>query len=170
MMEVRPSRIALQGEVLNRRTLLRLRRVVVSSCGKGTGKVSGETGKTTNRNHCRRVESVGTGSKPGSSCCPGTSLADTCLLARRSPADRWREPGLGASAERGRSSPRHSRTWLSARGQGVPQAAETVRGRVPSRGRKSDHPILVMKPGNAGGAKGMGCPDSLLDQPDVGRS
>lgn len=42
MMEVRPSRIALQGEVLNHRALLRLRRVVVSSCGKGTGKVSGE--------------------------------------------------------------------------------------------------------------------------------
>jgi len=28
------------------------------------------------------------------------SLDVTCLLARRSPASRWREPGPGAGAER----------------------------------------------------------------------
>ena len=49
--------------------------------------------------------------------------------------------------------------------EGEPQAAETVRGGVPMRGRRADHPVVAAMPGNAGGAKGMGCPGSLVDQP-----
>lgn len=41
------------------------------------------------------------GSKPGSSRCSGKSLAITCLLARRSPAQRWHELDMGFYMERG---------------------------------------------------------------------
>jgi hypothetical protein len=54
--------------------------------------------------------------------------------------------------------------WTGRR-QGEPQTAETVRGGVPMRGRRADHPVVAVMPGNAGGAKGMGCPGSLVDQP-----
>ncbi len=53
--------------------------------------------------------------------------------------------------------------------EGGPQAAETARGRVPTRGAGTDRSIVVMKPGNAGGAKGAGCPGTLTGQPQ-GRS
>jgi hypothetical protein len=49
--------------------------------------------------------------------------------------------------------------------EGEPQIAETVRGGVPMRGRRADHPVVAGMPGNAGGAKGMGCPGSFVDQP-----
>ena len=54
--------------------------------------------------------------------------------------------------------------WAGRR-EGEPQAAETVRGRVPTRGRRADHPVVAVMSGNAGGAKGMGCPGSFVDQP-----
>ena len=53
----------------------------------------------------------------------------------------------------------------SGRREGEPQAAETVRGRVPTRGRRADRLVVAMKPGNAGGAKVTGCPGSVGDQP-----
>ena len=54
--------------------------------------------------------------------------------------------------------------WTGRREGGV-QAAETVRGGVPMRGRRADRPVVAVMPGNAGGAKGMGCPGSFVDQP-----
>ncbi len=51
--------------------------------------------------------------------------------------------------------------------EGGPQAAETVRGRVPMRGRRADRLVVAVMPGNAGGAKGTGCPGSVDDQPDL---
>jgi len=45
--------------------------------------------------------------------------------------------------------------WLR---EGGPQAAGTVRGRVPMRGTGADRPVVAVRPGNAGGAKG---PDHL---------
>lgn len=54
--------------------------------------------------------------------------------------------------------------WVGRR-EGEPQAADTVRGRVPMRGRRADRLVVAMKPGNAGGAKGTGCPGSFGDQP-----
>ena len=53
--------------------------------------------------------------------------------------------------------------WAGRR-EGEPQAAETVRGGVP-RGRRADRLVVAMRPGNAGGAKGTGCPGSFGDQP-----
>jgi hypothetical protein len=52
--------------------------------------------------------------------------------------------------------------------QGRPPSGRTARGRVPIRGGGADRPVVVMKPGNAGGAKG---PDDLaegLGQPAMG--
>ena len=51
--------------------------------------------------------------------------------------------------------------------KGGPQAAETVRGRVPMRGTGADRLVVAMKPGNAGEAKGTGRPGSLGGQPPL---
>lgn len=51
--------------------------------------------------------------------------------------------------------------------EGEAQAAETVRAGVPMRGRRADRLVVVMTPGNAGRAKGTGCPGSFDDQPAV---
>jgi hypothetical protein len=56
--------------------------------------------------------------------------------------------------------------WTGRR-EGETQAAETVRVRVPMRGRRADRPVVAVMPGNAGGAKGTGCPGSFGDQPTV---
>ena len=50
------------------------------------------------------------------------------------------------------------------RREGESQAAETARERVPMWGREADRPVVVVRPGNAGGAKGTGCPGSFGDQ------
>ena len=54
--------------------------------------------------------------------------------------------------------------WTGRR-KGEARAAETVRVRVPMRGRRADRLVVVMTPGNAGRAKGTGCPGSFDDQP-----
>ena len=51
------------------------------------------------------------------------------------------------------------------RSKGVPQAAETARGRVPVRGTGADRLVVAVRPGNAGGAKGTGRLGSLGGQP-----
>jgi hypothetical protein len=52
--------------------------------------------------------------------------------------------------------------------KGEPQAAETVRGRVPRRGTGTDCLVVATKPGNAGGAKRAGCSGSFGGQPPRG--
>ena len=54
--------------------------------------------------------------------------------------------------------------------KGEPQVAGTARGGVPMRVAGTDRLVVVMKPGNAGGAKGAGCPGLLVGQPLGGRS
>jgi len=49
--------------------------------------------------------------------------------------------------------------------KGVPRAAETARGGVPVRGTGADRLVVAVRPGNAGGAKGTGCPGSPVGQP-----
>jgi hypothetical protein len=81
----------------------------------------------------------------------------------------------GVEVARARSRHRHG-TWerLAPMGsagcwtgwrKGAPQAAESVRGGVPMRGRRADRLVVAGKPGNAGGAKGTGRPGSFGDQP-----
>ena len=52
--------------------------------------------------------------------------------------------------------------------KGELQAAETARGRVPMRGTGADCPVVVTKPGNAGGAKRAGCSGRFGGQPPRG--
>jgi hypothetical protein len=56
-----------------------------------------------------------------------------------------------------------AKCWMGWR-EGEPQAAETVRGRVLMRGREADRPVVAVMSGNAGGAKGTGCPGLFGDQ------
>ena len=55
--------------------------------------------------------------------------------------------------------------WWADRSKGALQAAETVRGGVPVRGTGADRLVVAARPGNAGGAKGTGCPGSFGGQP-----
>ena len=43
-----------------------------------------------------------------------------------------------------------------------------MRGRVSKRGTGADHLVVVQKPGNAGGAKGVNCPALVASQPETG--
>jgi len=52
--------------------------------------------------------------------------------------------------------------------KGESQAAATARDGVPMRGTGADRLVLAVKPGNAGGAKGTGCPGSVFGQPPLG--
>jgi len=49
--------------------------------------------------------------------------------------------------------------------EGESQAAETARDRVPRRGAGTGRLVVAMKPANAGGAKGAGCPGLHIGQP-----
>ncbi len=49
--------------------------------------------------------------------------------------------------------------------EGDPQAAATARGRVPTRSAGTDCLVVVVKPANAGGAKGAAYPGVLVGQP-----
>ena len=93
------------------------------------------------------------------------SLVDTCLLTRWCPALRWRELGSGSGRERGNLAldtvlAGVNGRWPPGRRERDPQVAETIRGRVAMRGTGADRPVLAVRPGNAGGAKGAGCPGS----------
>lgn len=54
--------------------------------------------------------------------------------------------------------------------KGEPQAASHARGRVPKRGTGADQLVVVMKPGNAGGAKGLSDPAFGNESTRNGRS
>src|SRR4051794_37473022 len=71
--------------------------------------------------------------------CSGMSLEDTCLLAMRCPVYRRRDPGFRTELEVGD-------------GKGKGTSGDPTRPKVPRRRPGSDCPIVVMKPGNAGGA------------------
>ena len=61
--------------------------------------------------------------------------------------------------------PAQSAGCWTGRREGAPQAAETARGGVPMRGTGADRLVVAVMPGNAGGAKGTGCPGLLDGQP-----
>jgi len=77
--------------------------------------------------------------------CSGMSMEDTCLLAMRCPVYRRRDPDPGF------------RTELEVGdGKGKGTSGGPTRPKVPRRRPGSDCPIVVMKRGNARGAKGAG--------------
>jgi hypothetical protein len=81
------------------------------------------------------------------------------MLPRRCPAWRWREPDLGFCMERVNLC---SDSEVERTGRDLERetpSGRTVRGRVPMRSTGADRPVVAVKPGNAGGAKGAGYPD-----------
>ena len=87
--------------------------------------------------------------------------------ARRVPAD-WPSGdrhGGGVSPARG-SCVERGNLWL--RCQGRPPSGRPARSRVPMRSTGADGFVVVMKPGNAGGAKGPDFPAEDGGQPEMG--
>ena len=163
-----PSGTALQGEVSNHRKLLRSRAVVVSVAEKAhemrqvrTGKANVSEPLRKRRNHSGVIE---TGVCFPSRDEPGgylfTALVVTGVKVARArfrhQHGTWEPVALAVSAG----------CWTG-RSKGAPQAADTARGRVPMRGTGADRLVVAARPGNAGGAKGTGCPGSFGDQPTV---
>jgi hypothetical protein len=161
-----PSAVGLQGQAANRPELLRLRAVVVSVEGKGAPtarqvritKASVSEPLMTCR---KRSDDIKTGvelllrEEPGRGLLTG-QVVSGMKVARawsRLSCGTWEPVALRPRAAWGR--------WR----KGDPQAAGTARGRVPKRGTGADRPVVAMKPGNAGGAKGAGRPGSLGGQP-----
>ena len=96
------SATTLQGEVANHREVRRSRAARAERRGKvapvsaaGVGQ-EGERKRSTEDVSKGKQEDIETGRNRE----PGMSLAGACLLARRCPAWRWRELGLGSGAER----------------------------------------------------------------------
>ena len=107
--EGRPLAAALQGEAANHRKVRRLRAVRAERCGEGEPSARQVGARKASESDplmkCRKHRPVT--SKPGVHLSPGMSLAGTCLLARRCPARRWREPGSGVHSELGNLSLRN---------------------------------------------------------------
>ena len=86
-------------------------------------------------------------SKPRADPSLGISSGDVLILPERHPACRRREARPGSCMEREN---------LAGDAKGKAQAAPTARPKVPMRRRGADCPVVVMKRGNARGAKGAG--------------
>ena len=152
----------MQAEHSNHRKLRRLRAGVVSVAVEGplsAGQVCDE--KT---NVCEPLlthrKNRTMASKPGLSGIPGMkarpmwralSQAAACVPAWRCPVYRWRELVVGAGMEQENLSSRYrsgrsgGRVQPPGRREGDPQAAETVRGRVPMRGTGADRSAVAMR-------------------------
>ena len=82
----RSPAIGLQEKIANHRKRLWSRVMVVSVTEKVPERHQVWIKKTNASELPRKCRNGKTASKPGSLCCPGRSLAGTCLLARRCPA------------------------------------------------------------------------------------
>jgi hypothetical protein len=125
-------------------------------------------------NHQRGVESQRRRQNRGQFGSYGKSLEETCLPSRRRPAIEvararsrllvgTREPVVPMWRSAGRRAP----GWTQ---KEEPQAAGTASGRVPMRGTGTERLVVVMKPGNAGGAKEACYLGRQSGQPPCGRS
>jgi len=163
----RPSGAARQGEALNHRKLRRLNGRGGERCGKGAARL-------------RQVRTMKANeSKPLMTC--REEVTDIKTRGVKLPWDE-REGNLcpahvvsGMEAARawfrrrcGTWEPVHRYSRHRGRRKGDLQAEETARGRVPMRSTGADHLVVVMKPGNAGGAKGVDHPGVVDRQPPRG--
>src|SRR5438876_5349583 len=98
-------------------------------------------------------------SKPGGCHSSGISLGDALRLPKRHPA--WRRRKLNLAVVR------NVRTW-PAMPREKAQAAPTARPKVLMRRRGADCPVVVLKRGNARGAKGGGSSPLRSGQPATG--
>ena len=156
--EGRPLGLGLQDQGPNHRKLRRHNGRGGERCGKGgTRSRQVRTGKTN-------------ASEPLMTCRKRRNVAETRLQslvweeARRVPADCPNgdrheggvRPARGSCAERGNLLPRC---------QGRPPSGRPTRSRVPMRGAGTDGFVVVMKLGNASGAKGPDSPAEGAGQP-----
>ena len=158
----RPSGAALQGEASNSRELLRSKAVVVSVTEKAHTKMCHVGIEKANESEplmtCRKPQVT---SKPGMGS-----------LSRDEPG---RQPAYWPGGVRhiGGASSIQALAWNMGTccpdAKGEIQAAESARVRVPMRDAGADRLVVVMKPGNAGGAKGSDYPAVHAGQPS-GRS
>ncbi|MEE9295526.1 MAG: reverse transcriptase domain-containing protein, partial [Phycisphaerae bacterium] len=170
VMEGWPSVVALQEEAANHRKLRRLRAGVVSVAEKAHYQCvrcgPGRRAKANQPMTCRKrideseteVESL-LRDEPGGHLFTGQALSGMKVAragSRRSCGTC--EPVVPLPPRR------------ELRQEGDPQVAETTRGRVPMRGTGTDRRVVVVKPGNAGGAKAPGCSGVVGGQPQCGRS
>ncbi len=143
-------------------------------CGKGAQKgVRCESRRRTTVNRRRSVETNLDDVKTEDVLLPWEKPESSLLTARAASGIKAARARLRLSCgtwEPAVSMPGKTRHSPGRTRKGDPQAAETARGGVPKRGAGTDCPVVVMKPGNAGGAKGAGYPGLLGGQPRRGRS
>jgi hypothetical protein len=169
----RPPGIALQGEVPNHRKLRWHNGRGGERCGKGVPGGRQVRARKANASEplmkCRkRIDDVETGKESLTRDQPGGHLSTAQAASGMKAARAW------LRLLRGTCEPANSIPELVGEVPGIreggPQVEETARGRVPRRGAGTDCPVVARRPGNAGGAKGAGCPGLLAGQPWVGRS
>jgi hypothetical protein len=151
-----------QAEHSNHRKLRRLRAGVVSVAVEGplsAGQVCDEKTNVcepllTHRKNRTMASKPGLSGVPGMKTRPlGCALSQeaACVLAWRCPVYRWRELVVGAGMEQENLSSRYRFGRLGGlvqprgRREGDPQAAATVRGRVPMRGTGADRSVIAMR-------------------------
>jgi hypothetical protein len=155
-----PFGAALRGVVSNHRALRPLTAVRGERHGKGApvsaSGVDREDGRKRTVSDVSKL--IQLTSKPGLALHPGMGLGDTRLLPRRCPAYRQHEPDSGSRMERVKVSPRYCCREISGdeRERLKRQKPQEVEYRL--RGTLADWPVVARKPGNSGGAKGLGRP------------
>jgi hypothetical protein len=155
-----PSGAALRGVVSNHRALRPLTAVRGERHGKGApvsaSGVDREDGRKRTVSDVSKL--IQLTSKPGSAPHPGMSLGDTRLLLRRCPAYRQHEPDPGSRMERVKVSPRNCSREMSGDERECLKRQKPQEVEYRLRGTLADWPVVAMKPGNSGGAKGLGRP------------
>jgi hypothetical protein len=164
VMEVWPSVAALQEEAANHRMVRRSRAGVLSVAEKALREgVRCGSGRRAEANHsmtCRkRIDESETGVESLLRDEPGGYLFIGQVLSGIEVA-RARSGRLCGTCEPVAPILPRLGLWF----EGVPQVAETTRGRVPMRGTGTDRRVVAVKPGNAGGAKAPGCPGVVVGQ------
>src|SRR5208282_2990265 len=90
--------------------------------------------------------------KPGPNRSSGIVMEETCLLSMWCPVYRGRDSNPGFRMEREN---------LAGDAKGKDPSGKNTRSKVPMRGPGADSSVVVMKWGNAHGAKGGGHPDGI---------
>jgi hypothetical protein len=141
-----PFEAALRGEASNYLMPRWLMTVVVSDEEKASQEASGgDQGDERKRIVAEVSLQIKPTSKPKYRRIFGMSLAGARLLAGWCPACRRREPDLLLSHGTGEGVPRHCLPCWGRR-EGVSQATETARDRVPTWGALADRLVVVTKP------------------------
>ena len=95
------------------------------------------------------------------------ALLEAWDKVQRKPADGLDDRRQRDGASLVQAFMRNVGTWRSDAKGDVPEA-RTLRTRVPMQSAGADQLVVAMKPGNAGGAKGLNCPAAGVRQPARG--